>query len=134
MPYVAARTLSGLSLQLWISDTISEVLQTRPYTTSCRVVRGFNSPSTGFALLFCLLVRVVRQWCVKTLSLHECRTSSTCTQHNEWFFSCVSTSVWSVFVIVCSFVFKLLSHDPSVCAPPLLLILIHYLLHPAVPR
>ena len=77
MPCAATRAPSSLSLRLWISDAIGEVLQTRPYTCSCRVTRNFYSPTTGFPLLFCLLVRVVRQWCVKIPFLHWYRTSST---------------------------------------------------------
>ena len=85
IPYTAACAPSSLSLRLWIRDAISQVLQTRPYTSSCRVARSFFNLSTGFALLFSPLVRVVRQRCVKTRNLLQYMTRFICTKHSKQF-------------------------------------------------
>jgi len=55
---------------------MSEVIQTRLYASCCRVARSFYSPSTGFALLFYVLVRMVRQWCVKTRAFITARRTA----------------------------------------------------------
>jgi len=69
MPYETARATSGLNSLLRTSHTTSEMLQTRQHACFYAGARTFNSPSTGLALLFCLLVRVVRRWCLLHLSL-----------------------------------------------------------------
>ena len=64
LPYEANRDHTLFKLVVMMSDTTSEVLQTRPYAFSCWDAYICCSPSAGFANLFGLLVRMVHQRCI----------------------------------------------------------------------